>query len=258
MRERKGVIMTKKKLFEKADNYKREIEGKALKRTDLNIEESNCLKINFVYNNIGLEGIQLTRAEVELLLRKEMEKISDEVKEEAPLIWGMSQAYDVIKKEAVKKEREVSEEDIKQLHFLLYHREYEKEAGVYRTGSKNILMSEQMAPDSKEISHLMKHFINQMITSKKMFHPIEYAAICHKRIIDIQPFRRGNEMVARLFMNFILIQEGYEITTISFYRRKEYIKALLASRETINPQVDDLVGIIAESVIEAQEQILGE
>lgn len=237
--------MTKKELFEKADGNKLETKKKAFK--ELGLSE----RIYFIYNNVSLEGVNITEKEIEnVILREgEMENVTDQ----SSLIIGNSKAIDIIMKESKSHINEISEEFIKRLYCSLYYGKEMDETKVYRTEPGNVLMSKEMAPDAKEIPHLMFHFTSQMKLSRKMFHPIEYAAICHKRIIDMQPFKKNNGIIARLLMNFILLQEGYEMTTIDLERKDEYRNTLLASRQILNPEVDKLVKIIVESVIFTQE-----
>ena len=42
------------------------------------------------------------------------------------------------------------------------------------------------APD--EVPHLMAHLVDQLSSSRTTLHPIELAAMAHKRLVDIHPF----------------------------------------------------------------------
>ena len=50
-----------------------------------------------------------------------------------------------------------------------------------------------------------------------------------KRLIDIQPFDRGNEETAFLLMNLILASVGYCPVTVGIERREAYRQTLSAS-----------------------------
>jgi Fic family protein len=52
----------------------------------------------------------------------------------------------------------------------------------------------------------MKKFVKDMNREKNQRHPIEWAALLHKGLVDIHPFIDGNGRTARLLMNFALVQ----------------------------------------------------
>lgn len=88
---------------------------------------------------------------------------------------------------------EITETIIKRLHYLFYNKMDQEEAGQYRKSQVYISGTEYLPPAPEEVPHLMEHFINQIQNSKKLMHPIEFASICHKRLVDIHPFKDGME-----------------------------------------------------------------
>lgn len=99
----------------------------------------------------------------------------------------------------------------------------------------------------------MKNYISKMQNLKGNIHPIEYAALLHKGLVDIHPFSDGNGRTARLLMNLSLIQDGYGIVCISPVLRNEYIMALMEGQAGKNLSKEPFIKFIAEAVIETEK-----
>ena len=207
------------------------------------------------------------------LQAEQLAKLNQESSDSRP------EAYDYMLSGAKSESLIISEDIIKRLHFLLYEKMNQDEAGQYRKPLEpqeikegNVIQkiqetkdtkdtketkgtlsgSKQMYPMPEELPHFMGHFINQMESSKNLLHPIEFAAICHKRLMDIHPFEEGNGKVARLLMNLILVNAGYPVTSIPPVLHNEYRNALKASQGVNNPDIDGFIKLITECVIEAE------
>lgn len=68
----------------------------------------------------------------------------------------------------------------------------------------------------------MKHLADQIHSSRSTLHPIELAAMAHKRLVDIHPFVDGNGRTARLLMNLILVNVGYGVVSIPHMEKRLY------------------------------------
>jgi len=84
-------------------------------------------------------------------------------------------------------------------------------------------------------------------------HPVMLAAFAHMKIAGIHPFIDGNGRTARLLMNLILVNNGYQIVSIPPILRMEYIGALQAAQAGKNPDDTKFLRLIAECEIEAQK-----
>ena len=124
----------------------------------------------------------------------------------------------------------------------------EKHAGTYRLTDASPLGKGHMPPAPNEINHFMHHFINQMETSHIMFHPIEFAVIAYKRLLDIFPFESHNEETALLFMNLLLAQEGYPIVD-SPVHMEGYEATMEKARIMPFPDTDSLVMLIGKMLL---------
>lgn len=96
----------------------------------------------------------------------------------------------------------------------------------------------------------MKHLADQIHFSQSTLHPVELAAMAHKRLVDIHPFIDGNGRTARLLMNLILVSRGYGVVSIPPVLRNDYISALSASRHLND--MEPFSKLIAECVIETE------
>lgn len=130
----------------------------------------------------------------------------------------------------------LTEEIIKKLHVLLYN-EALPDAGCYRE-------------ETEELNRYIQHYLGQLEVSKGMYHPIEFAAIAHKRFMDVSPFFHGNEEIAWLLLNFWLIRGGYTGIPLEEIDQSQYQKALAQARNPQCPDPDELVRFVAQTVIE--------
>ena len=128
------------------------------------------------------------------------------------------------------------------------------EEADFRT--QDIVEPARKVPVAAELDHYLMHFISQMQISKQMFHPIEYAAICHKRILEVCPFIRHNEKVADFVLNFLLAQNGYIAVALSKVDPIKYEMALKEAQRPSSPDVDALISYIAECLISRAEALL--
>ena len=121
---------------------------------------------------------------------------------------------------------------------------------IYRTSQTFIFDTDTKASDAQEISHFMEHFLSQMNYSKNWMHEIEFAAMSHKRIIDIQPFEKYNEVMSFLFLNRLLVTCGYPMISLLGDTYENYKSAYFKTRTMTNPDIDSFTKIIAKAVLE--------
>lgn len=165
---------------------------------------------------------------------------------------GHGKAYDYMLSLAKDQDALISEEKILEIHRIIYALVDEENAGVYRKERVFITGTEYVPPSPEKVSAAMKKYVVDMSGLRNTVHPIEYAAIIHKGLVDIHPFVDGNGRTARLLMNLALIQAGYGIAIIPPVRRGEYIDALRISQREKQPDNTLFICLIADCVIETQ------
>jgi Fic family protein len=135
---------------------------------------------------------------------------------------------------------------------LFYAKLDEENAGKYRDIQVFITGSEYIPPVPDEVASLMHAFVSELNEQDKTAHPVMLAAFAHRKLVDIHPFIDGNGRTARLLMNLILVNKGYQIISIPPILRIDYINALQTAQRSKNPSEEAFLQLISECEIEAQ------
>jgi len=163
---------------------------------------------------------------------------------------GHSDAYNYML--SIVNKKQIDESKIKNLHKLIYYRIDNNNAGTYRKNKAIITGSKYSLPKPEKLNLLMKNFSVNIPKILKEKHPVEAAAIIHKEFVFINPFIDGNGRTARLLMNLVLLQKGYNIAIIPLVTRREYIEYLEKAHESDK----DFINFIARMVRETQKDYL--
>jgi len=241
--------MTLPELLNKADIYRDKIQSsRPLSKEELKSLD-DYFRVGLTYSSNALEGNTLTISETKILLEDGLTVSGKPIKDCYEAI-GHADAYDYMLELARQPNLQLNEDIIKHLHYLFYQRVDANTAGEYRNTQVYISGTEYVPPSPEDVPRLIEHFINQWESSKKSLHPIELAAMCHKRLVDIHPFIDGNGRTARLLMNIILVNAGYGVVSIPPVLRNDYINTLIISQTT--QDADPFIKLIAECVIETE------
>jgi len=239
----------KKNIFEEIDLLQKDIDShRPLNQKELE-QIKEYYKIGLTYTSNALEGNSLTETETKIVIEEGMTIGGKPLKDHFEAV-GHADAYDLLYDFAKKKN--ISETNLKQLHNFFYHRIDAKYAGVYRDVKAYITGSKYPLPEPSKISSLMNEFISNADKYRKNLHPVEACAKAHKDFVFIHPFVDGNGRVARLLMNLVLLQEGYNIALIPSVVRNEYIDCL----EKAHVNDEDFIFFIARMVRETQKDYL--
>jgi prophage maintenance system killer protein len=112
------------------------------------------------------------------------------------------------------------------LHRLFYQQIDADQAGHYRSGAVFISGSRYAVTAPNKIAAEMKKFVEWFNKNEAKTHPVEFAALTHKKFVFIHPFIDGNGRLARLLMNLALLRNEYSIALIPAILRHEYIATL--------------------------------
>lgn len=243
------TMPTLQKLLQKADSYKKKISSaRPLAKEELKSLD-DYFRIGFTYSSNALEGNTLTISETKILLENGITVGGRPLKDCYEAV-GHGAAYDFMLELARQQDMKITADTIKKLHRLFYQKVDADQAGQYRSIQVYISGTEYVPPAPDEIPRLMAHLTDQILSSRSTLHPIELAAMAHKRLVDIHPFIDGNGRTARLLMNLILVNTGYGVVSIPPVWRNDYINALSASRRLND--MDPFSKLIAECVIETE------
>lgn len=209
-------------------------------------------RIGMTYSSNALEGNSLTLSETKVLLEDGITVGGKPIRDcyEAT---GHARAYDYMLALARSGSLSITEDVIRHLHYLFYNGIDPEAAGEYREGQVFITGTEYLPPAAGDVPGQMASFVEKLVERQERFHPVEFAAYAHRRLVDIHPFQDGNGRTARLLMNLILINQGYCIVSIPPVLRHDYIVALQQAQRERNPSDEAFVRLIAECEIESQK-----
>ncbi len=206
-------------------------------------------RVGLTYSSNALEGNSLTISETKVILEDGISIGGKPLKDILEAV-GHKKAYDFMY--SLIKEKNISEENIKQLHKLFYQGIDETNAGVYSKQRVFISGSEYNVAPYDQLDMLMSAMIEKFNKVRASEHPIVFAAKLHQEFVYIHPFVDGNGRVARLLLNLALLQDGYPIVVIPPICRSEYIAALEKGHENENV----FIQFIMERVVEAQRDYI--
>jgi len=235
--------------FSKIDSPKRQIdtirpyESEALKQLQA------YFRVGLTYSSNALEGNTLTISETKVLLEDGLTVGGKPLKDTYEAL-GHARSYDFMF--SLIKNRTISEQDILTMHKLFYGEIDSESAGAYRKQQVFISGSEYPVTEVSKLKSEMTELVEWIKKDRVKHHPVEFAALLHKKFVFIHPFVDGNGRLTRLLMNTALIQDGYMIAIIPPVLRAEYIALLEKAHTNDKPFVE----FIAERVYETQKEVI--
>ncbi|MDR1111658.1 MAG: Fic family protein [Deltaproteobacteria bacterium] len=207
-------------------------------------------RIGTTYSSNALEGNSLTLTETKVLLEDGLTAGGKPLRDCYEAV-GHAKAYDFML-ETARGDLGFSEDLILRLHGLFYLRLEPEMAGVYRDRQVFITGTEFVPPPAEKVPELMRAFVGELNDVRECAHPVVLAAFAHRKLAGIHPFIDGNGRTARLLMNLILVNSGYQIAIIPPILRGAYINALKMTTRRHNPSDEAFVRLVAECEIETQ------
>lgn len=201
----------------------------------------------WIQNSLALDGDTLSLSEVRGVIQE------GQPAEGLPYVKAFTykRALDYIRT-LVEREMPFGAQIISQLHYLLLAGIDDQEAGRYRQSPA--LGREGFIPARpSRIRSEIRRLLLWLRREGRLLHPVERAALAHWHLIRIQPFRQANEPVARLFMAFLLLREGYPPAAILKAHERAYKEALHRAGQE---EVGALVKLVGEAVKRGMELYL--
>ncbi|MEQ8418039.1 MAG: Fic family protein [Imperialibacter sp.] len=212
-------------------------------------------RLDWNYHSNNLEGNSLTYGETKALILFGITAQGKPLKDHFE-ITGHNEAINLVL-DVVKEERPLSENFIRELHKLLLKESYETDAitpdgkptkkritiGAYKTQPNHVKTKtgEIFRFSTPEETPALMHDLMEWLGEKKAkgLNPVLVAAEFHYRFIRIHPFDDGNGRVARILMNFILMQYGFPPVIIKTEDKENYFAVLrLADAGQIEPFIE--------------------
>ena len=237
--------MIPKKVLQRIDEKFEIIQSKRPLSSLLVKKLKEQFSLEMTYNSNAIEGNQLTLKETYFVINDGLtvkgKSLNDHL-EAKNHYEALNYLYDLIEHQ---KRHTLSEHLVRSLQALIVKETEEKDAGIYRSGNVMITGSTHRPPDSTEVPHLMRSLIQWANTQSKKMHPVQLAALAHHKLVHIHPFVDGNGRTARIFMNLILMQNGYPMTVIMKVDRQKYYRSL---EKADKGNTNDIEKFIAQSV----------
>ncbi len=250
----------------KAEQLKNELD--ALRPLDAEAEARIMQKfrLDWNYHSNNLEGNSLTYGETKALILFGITAQGKPLKDHFE-ITGHNEAINWIL-EIVKDETPLTEKFIRELHTLLLKESSYKEAkmpdgkptrrkievGKYKTQPNHVVTvtGETFYFATPEETPAKMHELIEWFRKEKEkpdVNPIILAALFHYRFIRIHPFDDGNGRVARILMNFILMQFGYPPVIIKSEDKENYYAVLrLADADELEPFIEYITSNLIRSL----------
>jgi len=231
-------------IFEEVDRLHCEI-GKLRPLTKNELQQiKEYYRIGLTYTSNAIEGNSLTESETKIVLEEGITIGGKPLKDHFEAV-GHSKAYDLIT--SLSKTKNIEESNIKELHKLFYQKIDLDNAGTYRKEKVFISGFHYKLPIPEKINDLMSELIKKFNKIRNTCHSVQFAAKLHKEFVFIHPFIDGNGRVARLLMNLVLLQEGYNIVIIPPILRSDYISSLEKAHTDDTKFIEFIVSCVKES-----------
>ena len=225
------------------------------------------IRLDWNYHSNNIEGNSLTYGETKALILFGITAQGKPLKDHFE-ITGHNEAINWIL-EIVKDETPLNEKFIRELHTLLLKESSYKEAktpegkptrrkievGKYKSQPNHVITvtGETFYFATPEETPAKMHDLIEWFRKEKdksNVSPIILAALFHYRFIRIHPFDDGNGRVARILMNFILMQFGYPPVIIKTEDKENYYAVLrLADADELEPFIE----YIAQNLVRSLE-----
>ncbi|OGK37639.1 hypothetical protein A3F03_03780 [Candidatus Roizmanbacteria bacterium RIFCSPHIGHO2_12_FULL_41_11] len=202
-------------------------------------------RIELTYTSNAIEGNTLTRQETALVVEEGITVQGKSIQEHLEAI-NHAKAFDFIQKELILKERKnITQQNILNIHSLILHKINNTDAGRYRTTAVRLRGSQTILPNPLKVPQLMDEFM-QWLQGSNTDHPVKIAADAHYKLVTIHPFVDGNGRTARLLLNLLLLQAGYPPAVIRKEDRSAYINSL--EKGQTGGSLDEYFTVILDAV----------
>ena len=213
-------------------------------------------KIKNIYNSNAIEGNTLDIGETRMVVEQGLTISGLPLKDQAEAK-NLSAALDFLEELAKNGDTPITENDIRQIHYLVLTGINQDNAGRYRTIPVEIGGSAFKPPSPEHVLSEMSEFgkwLSQASSPGTLFaqdEAILAASAAHTWFVTIHPFIDGNGRVARLLMNLMFMRYGFPIAVITREDRARYYDALESSQSS---DLTGFVSLVSESLEESLEE----
>lgn len=182
------------------------------------------LRIELTYNSNAIEGNTLSRIETLLLVEQGITAKGKSLIEHQEAI-NHAAAFDYIIACTQQSKQPALSEVVFKIHSLILDKIDDTYKGRYRNVPVRIKGSMVILPNHVTIPKAMEEFYKN-IAKYKNFSVPEQVSMAHYDLVRIHPFIDGNGRTARLFMNYLLLKNGFAPALIKKEERAAYLESL--------------------------------
>jgi len=262
--------MAYKESLQKAKKLKAELDSYRPLSKEMEKRIMQKFRLDWNYHSSHIEGNSLTYGETKALILFGQTAQAKPLKDHLEMS-GHDEAIRNIE-DVIKQKRPLTESFIRELHILILKEPYEVDAitpdgkptkklikiGTYKTTPNHVKTKtgeifyfaspEETPAKMNELMSWYNSTVNKTDTDVVLF-----ATEFHYRFIRIHPFDDGNGRIARMLMNFILMQKGYPPAIIKTEDKQNYFNAL---QQADTGQLDYFFNYICEQVNNSLELMI--
>lgn len=187
---------------------------------------NEIIEERFIYHSCLVDNNSLNKSNVRAILRENKVVCGVSLSEHLEIV-NQREALDFVK-ECLFNGEDLSRDVLLKAHYLLLKGIDTKNAGIFRDKEIDIFRSEHKPSKPEELEEQIYKYFQFYNSNKDDLDVITLATEIHGRLCFIKPFVRANGAIARLFMNYILMRDGFPIINIAGTRegRLKYFQAL--------------------------------
>lgn len=236
-------IMTIQETYIKIEQLRKELDDLRPLKPEDERKIMDKFRLDWNYHSSHIEGNTLTYGETKALLLFGITADGKPFKDHLE-IQGHNEAIKWVD-DVIKQERPLTENFIRELHELILKKSYEVDAitpdgkpttkqiriGEYKRTANHVLTKTgeifrfaEPEETPAMMTDLLDFYKVHSVSTETNF--VWLASVFHYKFIRVHPFDDGNGRMARILMNFILMQHGYPPVIIKSNQKDAYITAL--------------------------------
>lgn len=217
------------------------------------------LDMSWIYHDSALEGSVYTPQELRGAVDPQGAMNADSsIQPVCEEIRRHREALDYIRDYAVKKRLPINIDVVKKIYLILHPEEGDIKTVKYRKDiPQHRLYFHEYAPPDK-ITYKVRQILDWVNDpeTRRTRSPVRIAARAHYDLLRVFPFTTDSGKVARLFMNLLLLRNGYPPAIVHSTERQRYYEALKGSSATmtqiVHESIENNLGSV-EKLLEAHE-----
>jgi Fic family protein len=232
----KPLTIEERTAYLEARLLKQDAETQARYRDDLDL--------SWIAHDSALEGVVYTLQELSTAIDPQSSFIGDSsIQPVVEEIRRHREALNFVRDYATKRRLPTNLDVVKKIYTILHPEEGDVKTVKYRKDipQHRLYFHEYAQPD--KIAYKLRQIVDWVNDpeTRRTRTPVRIATRAHYDILRIFPFAQDSGKVARLFMNLLLLRNGYPPAIVHSTERQRYYEALRGSSTTMNAIVQDAI-----------------